>query len=552
MQKKQAVLEILQHDSRLYNQIQERQGSKRLGKLQAFLSQYKEASQWAVSVAALQDALGSGVKPTNKMVCEAIAQCGMAGKLSTAKQLYTSFYRKLDRPRPLEAHVAFMGACASSGAFREAHTQFHALLKRDKAMIEKNATHVPIVNDDLLTQYLRTALSATVKKLDQTTPKDQTQRPQPWQTALEDFLEVRRDAHFRKHIALTPLVLECATQLSEHGGQWALCLQILNTAVRQQEVVPPEAYDAAIRACYHQRKHYEVVNLVNDLIATRTAPDERSVRLSLTSCEEVAAAEKTECVEYPTSWRTAMTLFNAMKDNGLAMFQQNYEAPLRTCALAARWEEAFAILDVMKRDNRPVSLPLYQCVLAARLECAASSSELEKFMALPVLSGGEPSVVVYVAALRNCLKRKDWAFFDRLNKEMKDRDVVETYEKMLLLIEAAYERQQFHSVLMRFLRFNSTTSFEKKRILEWGTVRLHEEDFDIPERLLDMVLDAYQQLPGKKSSEVEAAYHAATLRKEQKKNSPFERLPLSHKKDYREPPPSWMFSQSVRDGKSPE
>ncbi|KAG5500429.1 hypothetical protein JKF63_03522 [Porcisia hertigi] len=623
MDKKTALAQLRQCKF-VYERGVERQDAERRAKLHRFLDQHKEASQWATSIAALEDAVRHGVMPNDGALCRAMYQCGQRGQLQAAKRVYVDLYRKIGRPRPLTAHVAFMSACADVGEFREAHRQFQALRDRDVVQHAKNASHRPVVNDDLTTEYLRAALRASLAQ--QPAGGDErattvagaapihvtrTQEPSstvfaknglpsncgaeaahqavhrgkhrhragdkdgkpptdastqgtesastflPWQVALEEFVALRKNTEvFRKSNELTPLLLEMAAQLACVGQQWQLCLSILRGAEAEQALIPPEAYDAAIRACYKAQRHTEVVRLMEQLIATRVPPDERSVRLALVASEEVSAEERAQKAlsSSPSGiaavgggargWSMALTLFQALVRNGFPLYQQSYEAPLRACVNAGRWKEAFQMLDVMRRDHRPVSAPMYAQALACRIEAATTWTEIRRLMNTSSLAEGHASVVVlYLAALRACMLLRDWKHFDELNREMRDRDIPETYDKMRLLIEAAHLREQYHSVLMRFARFENITQYERRRVVQDKLVRLYEEDFELPPALLEMVLEAFEKVKGHADPMVEAAYRAALRHKERRSGG--QSLSGAHTA-----PEEWMYSQKAREARS--
>ncbi|KAG5498258.1 hypothetical protein JIQ42_03063 [Leishmania sp. Namibia] len=626
MDKKTALAQLRQSKF-VYERGLERQEAERRKKLHQFLDQHKHASQWAASLAALEDAVQHGVMPNDAALCRAMYQCGQRGQIQAAKRVYVDLYRQIGRPRPLTAHVAFMAACADAGDFAEAHRQFCVLRDRDVVQHARNATHCPVVNDDLTTEYLRAALSASLGRrpatgedkapavagaapipvtraqdslvseshqsgtFPHTTKEGATHQaahrhkyhhhnegyggeprasattqdadgmpvPSPWQVALEEFVALRQDAEvFRGSNDLTPLLLETATQLACVGGQWQLCLSILRGAEAEQALIPPEAYDAAIRACYRSQKHRQVVCLMEHMIATRAPPDERSVRLALAASEEVSAQERA-CRTISSSsaintdggggrgWSMALMLFQSLERNGFPLYQQSYEAPLRACVNAGRWKEAFQMLDMMRRDHRPISAPVYAQALASRIEAASTWVEVRRLMHTSSLSEGHASIVViYLAALRACVRLRDWKHFAELNREMRDRDVPETFDKMRLLIEAAYWQGQYHSVLMRFARFENITQYERRRVVHDRLVRLYEEDFELSPALLEMVLEAFEQIKGHADPVVEAAYHAALRRKE--RGSGGQSLAGAHTA-----PEEWMYSQKAREARtSPE
>ncbi|RNF17732.1 uncharacterized protein Tco025E_04769 [Trypanosoma conorhini] len=535
-----------------------RRDAARLAKLRAFLGQHQHASQWAACVAALTDAARQNLVPSSEMLCDAIRRCGLRGRLDVARNLYTDFHREIHKPRSLQVHVAFMAACAECGNFGEAHDQFVRLWKRDAALLTSNAKHVPVVSVDLTTEYLRAALAASRRRRGNRRPNGpgdgnpatapggdmKNDAAPPWEVALGEFFALQRDhAWFSRHNALTPVMVELLARLWEVGGAWEPCLRFLHRCGQQNVLIPPEAHDAAIRVCYRHGKYAQVVGEMQQMIATRSPPDERSVRLALVACEECVATERADPKRQPSGWVIAVSLFDAMRKNGVTMYQQDYESPLRSCAMAGRWEEAIRILDVMRKENRPISAQLYRLALAARIEACASFAEAQRFAQMPVMQNC--GIIVYLALLRCCMRRRDWKNFDHLNKEMRERECPETFDKMRLLIEAAYLREQWHAVLMRFARFESISRYEEKRVLEDKVVRPYPEDFDLPESILEMVLAAYERVKGHKDPVVDTAYRAALKRKAKGT----EQLIFSSDGTVKSPPQDWMFSQEERDKK---
>ncbi|KAH9586183.1 hypothetical protein LSM04_008772 [Trypanosoma melophagium] len=560
MQKRVAYAELLNSKLRS-DKLLARRDATRLAKLKAFLNQHQHASQWSQCIAALTDASQHNITPSSEMLSDAIQRCGKRGMLNVARRIYTDFHRELNKSRSIQVHLAYMAACADCGDFKEAHNQFLRLRKRDTALLQKNASHTPIVNDELISEYLRAALAASIpshsysqsndstveekteKDLDDDGDNDRNDINLPWLVALREFISLRKDNEgFRKHVELTPVMVERVARLWEIGGEWEKCLRFLHSCAQQSILIPPEAHDAAILVSYRHGQHVEVVRQMREMIATRSPPDERSVRIAVNSCEEVAAMERSALVPNPSTWALAVTLFDAMQNNGLTMYQQNYESPLRSCVMAGKWEDAMRILKVMKKDSRPISSQVYRLVLSSRIEASNSFDEAQRFAQLPIMQNG--GAVVYMSLLRCCMKLRDWKHFDRLNKEMRDREYPETFDKMRLLIEAAYLRGQWHSVLMRFARFDSIASHEHKRVIEDKLVRLYQEDFDVPDSILEMVLESYEHMKDHKDPMVQVAYRAALKRKGKGKAQ----LSFSSLSEAATPPPpEWMFSHTERE-----
>lgn len=612
---RQSGLQRLLREKIHFKALQKQQNALRQAKLKSFLDAYHHASQWAVCLAALYDAQAHGVPPTDSMIEDAMKRCGASGRINEAKQLYTNFYQSLSRPRPLSVHVTFMSACAACGAFEEAKKHLDSLVSYDVRRFQKNSSHLSIVTDDLMTEYLRAALAAHVRgqreipspsgpsrsstyssiavptpiwgrtpeaRSSSTSSQDggvnasdtqssggsgagaspSSSSPSSsfvavWEVALRDLVCLRQDYPpklFRSRLDWTPLLLESAAQLADAGGQWLFALRLLRSAGREQALIPPEAYDAVIRVCYQNHRYGEVVQLLETMIAAQSSPDERSVRLGIVAAEEVEAKRAQDRVllsahGFPqgfhshatreergssssvapvdvippfdsplngaggdvsspshaldttttrsstTAWSLSLTLFQSMRLNGVLMYQQSYESPLRACALAGKWEEAMTMLDHMRQDGRPVSTALFRVVAASRIEYQCESfSSVRHLLSLPSLQGDHGIGVLYLAAMRWCVRHKDWRNLESLHKEMLDRDIPESYEKMRLMIEAAYHQGRYHAVLARFSRFYNITTYERKRVDRDKSARLYEDDFYISAPLLDMVLAAHESL----------------------------------------------------------
>nr|CCC53355.1 hypothetical protein TVY486_1108390 [Trypanosoma vivax Y486] len=559
MHKKVGYAELLNSKLRCDKLLAHRDAVRR-SKLKAFIEQHRHASQWATCIAALVDAAHHNVVPTSDMLSDAIERCGKRGMLGMARRIYTDFHRGINKPRSLKVHVAYMAACADCRDFNGAHEQFLKLRGRDAVQIKARASYKPVVNDELTAEYLRAALTASDRLLHveaanmrHTSPRNEAceddtksevsgaDSPLPWEVALEQFVSLRTSNEgFRAHNALTPVVVERVARLLQVGGNWLSCLRLIKQCAQRNVLIPPEARDVAISLCYQHGRHVEVVQQVQEMVATRSPPDERSVRLALTSCEEVTSLQKnapspSPLHEHP-GWSVGLSLFNAMRSNGIPMYQQNYESPLRSCAMAGKWEEAVLILGSMKKDKRPISPQIYRLVIASRIERCASFEEAHRFAQAAVMQDG--GIIVYLSLLRCCMNVRDWKNFDRVNKEMRDRECPETFEKMHLLIRAAHMREQWHSVLMRFARLESITSYELKRVRDDRVVREYKEDFEVPDALLDMVLDAYKHLKNHKDPVVHVAYRAALRRK----SRGTEQLVFSSHNPNATPVQEWMFS----------
>ncbi|CCD17367.1 unnamed protein product, partial [Trypanosoma congolense IL3000] len=322
----------------------------RSARLRSFLDQHRQASQWSACITALVDASRHNVNITSDMICDAIDRCGKRGMLTTAKKLYMDFHRDINKPRSKPVHIAYMTACAECGDFKEAHSQYLRLKERDAALFKKNAAHVPVVNDDLTSEYLRAALVASTKRLkkgvtangaegaggdgcsdagsrstvdvdaNNSDRKLRVAEVLPWELALKQFVSLRTGGEgFRGHNLLTPVIVQRVSELLEVAGDWQRCLYFLHSCGQQNILIPPEARDAAISLCYRYGRHGEVVHQMQEMIATRSPPDERSVKLALTSCEEVVAMERLSLLRPchgQGAWALGVVLFNAMRSNG--------------------------------------------------------------------------------------------------------------------------------------------------------------------------------------------------------------------------------------------
>lgn len=705
-----------------FEAAQKREETLRQSRLKAFLDAHHHASQWQVCLAALVDAHAHGVTPTDAMIEGAMRRCGARGKLAEAKRLYTRFYKEIQRPRPLSAHVTFLEACAACGEYAEAKKQLDRLVAHDVRRFRENPSHCSAVTDDLVTAYLRAALSVytneearhrmwasprtsstmegegcgkesseaeaggdTSATTTRSSPSSSSSSPSSshtestprqhrrktaeaestsgaregdstststststtlmpvWEVALRDLVQIRNGyppSLFRQRVELTPLLLECAAQLADAGDQWAWALRLLRSAASQQVLVPPEAYDAAIRVCYRHHRHAQVVDLLQTMIATKATPDERSVRLGIVSSEEVEAdSERSRLIMEPgrgesgdstyppddgknqrggadlstvavpldsplsrdpedlggmlgrtrrtttpaddgaAAWALSLKLFQSLRLNGLPLYQQSYEAPLRTCVMAGQWERAMRLLREMRRDGRPISTSLFRLVVACRMEHGcADFAEVRRLLDLPSLRvpgrSESSESTLYLAAMRWCVRHQAWGPLEKLSREMQEREMPETYQKILLLIEAAYHQGKYHAVLARFARFHNITRYEQQRVERDGSARMHPEDFSISEPLLEMVLSAYRRLVRSAAAEAETqgetekgkdAPPAKTKRKRQKKLDPVIEVAYhaaleTMQRLYRggsaavggkQQVPEWAFSRSAREESNP-
>lgn len=541
------VLQELLKGKVCFNATQQAEERLRRLKLNQFLQQHAARSEWSVSLSALNDAVAHGVAVPTDALTAAMNQCATGGKFKAVKHIYTSLFRKLQRPRPLTAHIAFMEACASCGVFGEAKQQLDAHVARDVALHQRDGAHRPVVNSDLMTAYLRAALASHVLPSSQKEAKDGDGAA--WKTALADLVRLRSNSFaggmFRQHITLTPLLLESAAQLSDVGGDWQFALRLL----RSSELVPSEVYDAVIRVCYRHGRYQEVVTAMAARIATRDAPDEQSTHLAIVAAEEVeaaggcTAAAGSPDAAVPSAWALSLQLFQALRLNGLPLHQQSYESPLRSCVAASQWEFALQMLQEMKKDSRPISGGIYRLVVAARMKGCTSFEEVERFLyRLDSLAYSGNNTILYQGAMQWCLEHEDWQHLERLHREMRAKEIPESYDKMRLMMEAAYCQGRYHAVLVRFARFINITGYEEARVKKDASARWHPSDFEIPSRLLDMVIDAYEQLRGVEGGHRDAmttvAWQAA-LDMRKKKDSNEER-PQSNEA------PEWMYSTASR------
>jgi hypothetical protein len=333
-----------------------------------------------------------------------------------------------------------------------------------------------------------------------------------WAVALSSFVRIRTNPVTRRCVELTPQVLERLSELAERGKQWHAAVRIVSGAAALHLLVPPESYDAAIRACYRSKEHALVVRLVERCLATRTPPDETSVRMALRSTEEVAAeaAQDSLLTTVPlmsgflsskeegsssnaASWALAVRLYQGLKDNGLALLPQTFEVPIRVCSASGKWDMAARILTDMKTTfHRRVPSHAYRTVLLSKVEHAPSYDIARRLFEVPIVD--KKSTTSYLALLRCCVRLNDWKHFKVVRLEMKRHEIPETYVSMKLQMLLALGEGNPHAVATRYMRWVQQTDFEKGRVAADEVVPLHADDFDMEEGLLRLVISACERL----------------------------------------------------------
>jgi len=482
---------------------------QRRHRLQQFLKQHRAAGQWSVSIAALVDAHAHGTPLGRREIADVILTCGVAGRPDASKRLFYQFTKMANVPRGGEVEEAFFRTCGACGDYESAEDRLQFLLRPSP-----RRPHLPM---DALNHTLDAAAASSL-----------LEGSQAWKRALELFVRLRRDPGTRPSVPLSPATLEKVTRLAELGGRWDACAKLVMVSADAYGcLVPPEAYDAAIRACYRSQRHALVSALLHRCLSARTAPEEVCVRMGLRSAEEVAAhdglpslavsvlssshrsqgpeAEEKKMVALPaklldamststsssasvsSSWVLSLKLFQGLADNGLPLLPQTYEGAIRTCCLEGRWDAAMRVVSEMKRvDKRSCPTHVLRLILLSRAERApsveaaramceqstllnASRRSLDDESGTPGRSGKmgvHYDLPTYLSLLKCAARLQNWRHFHAIHAEMKRYEIPETYDVTKLLILSAVAQQQWASVVLRFGRWMQTSQFERTRLEE--------------------------------------------------------------------------------------
>lgn len=530
-------------------------------RLERFLKQQEAMGQWEASCAALADASLHNVPVHEENVLSAMRCCGLAGRSKAVQTLFYKGYKHLKLTKTTSSEIAFMDACAASGDFAAAHERMTFLIKRDERpprtpppaaqpspqvsqLSSKTlAQWSPKLSTDVLVAYL-TAAQQSERPVKLSAPAENSSsaasRPgvdatelvavAPWSAALAMFVRLRATPATRPRTELTPLVLQQLSELADRGGQWEAAVKVVTGASAMHCLVPPESYDAAIRAAYRTKQHHHiVVRLVERCLATRTPPSEQSVRMALRSTEEVAASQTQDALtstiplmagfladastdsaaatpSVPAAWALSLRLYQGLKDNGLALLPQTFEVPIRACCLSGKWDAAAKILGDMKVTfGRRVPQHAYRVVLLSKIEHAPSYDVAKRLSLIPVID--QTSGAKYIAMLRCCARLGDWKHFKVIRNEMKQLEIPESYETMKLQMLLALADNNPHAVATRYVRWMQLTGFERDRVVTDATVPLHEDDFAIDGATLRLVVSACERLM---KVDKEAQQHRAT------------------------------------------
>jgi pentatricopeptide repeat protein len=520
-------------------------------RLERFLEQQEAVGTWESSCAALVDAAKHGVHIQEANVQSAIRCCSLAGRSAAVQALFYNGYKQWKLTKSTESEVRFMEACGTTGDFAAAHKRMEFLMKRDQSpppaasqppaptdFSSRRADDVgdrlsakwaPKLSTELLVSYLNAAQQARNEshvmssRVSSDTPSGSSGAAAgeaaavsaaAWSVALATFVQLRANPATRKSVDLTPLVLQQLSELADRGSQWLAAVKIVTGAAALHCLVPPESYDAAIRATYQAKHHDVVVRLVERCLATRTAPSEASVRMALRSTEEVAAshAQKSLTSTIPlmagflsddggnaliaapsSAWALSLKLYQGLKDNGLALLPQTFEIPIRACSLSGKWDSAAKILGDMKLAfGRRVPSHVYRVVLLSKIEHAPTIAVAHKLVQVPVLD--KKSSATFLALLRCCVRLGDWGEFKKVRNEMKHLEIPESYESMKLQMLLALADSNPHGVVTRYTRWMQQTGFERDRVMSDAAVPLHTDDFAIDDATLRLVVSACERL----------------------------------------------------------
>jgi pentatricopeptide repeat protein len=522
-------------------------------RLERFLEQQEAVGTWESSCAALVDAAKHGVHIQEANVQSAMRCCSLAGRSAAVQALFYKGYKQWKLTKSTESEVRFMEACGATGDFAAAHKRMEFLMKRDQSPPPPAASQpaaptgsssqraddvddrlsakwAPKLSTELLVSYLNAAQQEARNESHVMSSRVSSDTPSgssgaaaveatavsaaAWSVALATFVQLRANPATRRSVDLTPLVLQQLSELADRGSQWLAAVKIVTGAAALHCLVPPESYDAAIRATYQAKHHAVVVRLVERCLATRTPPSEASVRMALRSSEEVAASHAQQSltstiplmagflsddggnasIAAPSSaWALSLKLYQGLKDNGLALLPQTFEIPIRACSLSGKWDSAAKILGDMKLAfGRRVPSHVYRVVLLSKIEHAPTIAVAHKLVQVPVLD--KKSSATFLALLRCCVRLGDWGEFKKVRNEMKHLEIPESYESMKLQMLLALADSNPHGVVTRYTRWMQQTGFERDRVMSDAAVPLHTDDFAIDDATLRLVVSACERL----------------------------------------------------------
>lgn len=518
--------------------------------LAEFLARQRLAGKWEESCRALVDAAQHGVRIDEKDVMLAMRTCGHAKRPDQVRKVFYNFCKAFGITKTLSMDKVFQEACIASGDFLSAHRRMAHLIRlqhhQEQQLRQSSGTHngrtnqedsPPLLDDELVALYLEVAAKCGVAWMAPGRQTTSTSAEKPstagkpsqredaelglpsllsvegggeppissWAAALQTFVAIRRSPVTRQSVPLTPAVLHAVAKVIGSGDQWRSAVRLVASAGSQQVLIPPEVFDIAVRCAWNAAKHDVVVELTRRCLASRNAPDETTVRCALTSSEEVAASGQDANV-----WRLATKLFVGLTSQGLPLFPQTYEAPLRACLANGRWDTATRILQEMKKDRRQVGAHLYRLVLLGRLAASRSYQEARALFASPLL--GAPTSQSYTALLDCCIALRDWPNFQRVAAEMKHREIPETYSTIQRLIRGAYGQDQWHAAIARYNRLTQQMDYEKSRVEKDRVVSLHAQDFTLERDLLEMVLDSCEKMKDHRDPAVQVAHRDVQMR----------------------------------------
>lgn len=534
----------------------------RNAQLSQFLEHTVAAASWKQALAALRDAISSGVTPTSSDIADVTHLCGVvARRFDIAKELFGSLHPQLGLHRRTAAIIAFLQSCAVEGEYSDAKRlidalyeraiALHAALRAEGGMARESSMHRLIDNvreegveavDPLPTSPSSAMLALTLTAAARRANDVRSDGASVWADAMKLYVKLRSSAILKESLVLNGSLVHSVVCLCEAGGKWDMALKAARATLARHVPLEAETYDALVRIAFGVGRFSEAVVAVEYALACNTPLTEASLRRGLVAVEEVCAVEAERRmykldgahlsmtkVHEVSRWQLALHLFHTLADAGHGLYPQTYEGPLRAALLCDRLDVAMVMLDEMKKDRRWVPPYIYRLIACARIEHSRTFDE-----ALSELNRGiipKNDTMGYEALLRHCLRTKNAQGFMRVDTWMRRGEVMETIHKAKLTIVGSAMAGQFHAAVVRFFRLHSKLEYERSRALRFRELDLQRgiyvrslsllySEYDIEDEIYSIVEKCVRELQQTNANRDVAVKAVAVLLQQRQNKTP--------------------------------